>query len=855
MIGRLLRRPILWVAAGLAAVMIDVLVMGSTIIPLELAGTTPLGPAGYGPHRLVLPTSTSSDPAGAYDAELAWLAYFVRSVHGGTLPLWNPHQGLGQPHLANYISSVLYPINWLTLALPPAWWDVIYIVNWFLCALFVYRLARVFGAGRHGACVGAFGVFASGYLALNLAVKSVMGTIVWFPFLIYAIERTFRQPRWRWRHVALAAGTFGLATGGHPAPALVGGALTMTFALLRVGLTGAGLRTLLLDIVPSMALGGFIASPQLLPFAENVLRDGVAVHGVEVGLLSSPVATLPGFALPFIFGPLHNDPWHGLYVSVAWVPPGVAFLAVAGLVTLWTSTRRPMLVAFVITAALAAAKVLGAPGINDLGRLPLLNQIWFQYANAFIALPAAVLAAVGFSGLRKAPLRQWVIAIILWGLYIGVMIVVAVAVLHGGGATLASLSSLRRHYFYVALGSGLGWAIAMPVALLIARVAGRRDNLFLLVGASGVLLEAAAYFPSGSPITFAVINLLAGAAFVATVTAGALLGRRLRAVPAMAIAVTVTALVSGVSTSVQPRLARRYDWTRASGYVTWLQRAPNAPRVYGFDGVLYPDFPTVFGLSSPTNLENLVPHEANAFFGAYLDPAVLPARFFGISAGRNPTLPDAIGEFWGNRRYWDLIAVQYLLTSRGASDAPAVYESPVKGGSALQAVFRDADTGVTVWKNSSAGERAFLAPDVRTAPSAQAAMAQLTNIEDLHRTVVIETPTECAGDASVTSGAAGRLALLELMPNTVRLDYEARSRGVLTLTDSYAKGWRATVDGRDTPVLRVDGVFRGVCITGPGVHHVEFTYRPTSWPFALGLSVVGMVTIGAWTRVGMRRRR
>ena len=120
MIRALLRRPALVLAALLVGIMFDVFAMGATVLPHTLAGVTPSGPADYRGFRPDRPHSLSVDPAGAYGAEWPWAAFFTRSVRSGTLPLWNPYQGLGQPQLANYVPALLFPVNWLTIVLPRA---------------------------------------------------------------------------------------------------------------------------------------------------------------------------------------------------------------------------------------------------------------------------------------------------------------------------------------------------------------------------------------------------------------------------------------------------------------------------------------------------------------------------------------------------------------------------------------------------------------------------------------------------------------------------------------------------------------------------------------------------------------
>ena len=121
-------------------------------------------------------------------------------------------------------------------------------------------------------------------------------------------------------------------------------------------------------------------------------------------------------------------------------------------------------------------------------------------------------------------------------------------------------------------------------------------------------------------------------------------------------------------------------------------------------------------------------------------------------------------------------------------------------------------------------------------------MTRVSETPDLHRAVFVEGQDLCRGTPSFPEGAeAGRLVSLRVLPNSVEIDYDARTAGMLTLTDTYARGWRATIDHRPSPVLRVDGVFRGVCIDDPGMHHVELVYRPPNWWLALTLCGSGAV--------------
>ncbi|MGH2407930.1 MAG: hypothetical protein ACRDF7_07635 [Candidatus Limnocylindrales bacterium] len=87
------------------------------------------------------------------------------------------------------------------------------------------------------------------------------------------------------------------------------------------------------------------------------------------------------------------------------------------------------------------------------------------------------------------------------------------------------------------------------------------------------------------------------------------------------------------------------------------------------------------------------------------------------------------------------------------------------------------------------------------------------------------------------------------------IDLLADRPGVLILTDTWAPGWVAEVDGVRAPILRVDEAFRGVLV-GSGPHHVAFTYAPgfTYLGFALAAAAL-VVAFGLSALIRVRDRR
>ena len=78
------------------------------------------------------------------------------------------------------------------------------------------------------------------------------------------------------------------------------------------------------------------------------------------------------------------------------------------------------------------------------------------------------------------------------------------------------------------------------------------------------------------------------------------------------------------------------------------------------------------------------------------------------------------------------------------------------------------------------------------------------------------------------------------------IDCDAPRAGLLVLRDTWYPGWRATVDGAETPIYRINGCFRGVLVP-LGRHTVSFAYRPrlVYWTGAVSLAVTGFLLIAA----------
>ena len=109
---------------------------------------------------------------------------------------------------------------------------------------------------------------------------------------------------------------------------------------------------------------------------------------------------------------------------------------------------------------------------------------------------------------------------------------------------------------------------------------------------------------------------------------------------------------------------------------------------------------------------------------------------------------------------------------------------------------------------------------------------------DSNREVVLETDTP-----AVVSSAAGQPVVPDLKAAERWHAHVVLSQaGYLVQREAWYPGWRARVDGIDTPVVRADALFRAIPLSA-GEHDVEIFFDSASFQRGAALSLVGLVVI------------
>jgi uncharacterized membrane protein YfhO len=94
-----------------------------------------------------------------------------------------------------------------------------------------------------------------------------------------------------------------------------------------------------------------------------------------------------------------------------------------------------------------------------------------------------------------------------------------------------------------------------------------------------------------------------------------------------------------------------------------------------------------------------------------------------------------------------------------------------------------------------------------------------------------------------------------------QIDYKAKSAsgGFAVFSEVYYnKGWKAFIDGKETPIFKTNYVLRGLYIPA-GDHKIRFEFRPSSYyktvPVSIGANISVWILLMAAAGFSMRKKK
>src|SRR5262245_9061472 len=132
---------------------------------------------------------------------LPWRTFGFGELAAGNLALWNPYVYGGAPYFGGVQSALLYPPNWLFLALPTPLalnWSVA--IDCWLAGAFMFLWARRRGLLPFAAFVAAalYMFSAPHFLRIPAGLVTNHAAMAWGPLVFLCIDEWLASRRWRW---------------------------------------------------------------------------------------------------------------------------------------------------------------------------------------------------------------------------------------------------------------------------------------------------------------------------------------------------------------------------------------------------------------------------------------------------------------------------------------------------------------------------------------------------------------------------------------------------------------------------------------------------------------------------------
>jgi hypothetical protein len=701
-------------------------------------------------------------------------ALAASELAAGRLALWNPYVAEG-----SFLLPTLYPSDLLHALFPgPAAVSWLLTLHFPLAALAAYCLSRDLGASRFGAIVSGV-AYSMGGLALSaLNLYVFLEALALAPLAVLALRRAaLLGGRW----VAGAAVVMALAL-STLALEFVAQAIVLGIALALV--EGAPRRRAIAGLAAALALGiGLAAVPLALTF--DALRHSVRGSGfprdVALGNALHPVALLQ-VLLPGVLGSLRapvEEWWGGRFFSKGfpyflsiYLGPCALALAAAG----WRGVAPRHRVVLAAAGGVGLWYALGEPGGLALAVSYLPPVQWFRFPSKALLLP--YLAVAVFAGFGADRLRAGAGWRTVRGVGIGTAVVAALV-------ALVPVAAPGVVADWLALGPGVAATVGRAIA---------RDALVVAVLAAVVAVLALAVIARRLEGSHAAVAL---AVLLAADLARAGIGMNPQVSPAFYAplpemkALRLDQLGGGRVFSYgldESPAFLRFLASGKRGLGLWsffLSRQVLAPYANVIDRI---------ELAEGKDLTSFVPRAAELEAGDYD--------------------PKRLGEILGRLRS---AAVTRIVTLDTLSHPDAALLAEIPAGP--PGVF------IHVYGIAASWPRAYVACRVVTAPAGEGiARAQANDVRPDHD-VVLESP-------AATGCTEGHVSVVRSVPGVEDYDVTSDGPALFVTRDSYAPGWRATVDGAATAVLRANGKHRAVAVPA-GRHEVRLRYAPLHLGLAL----------------------
>jgi hypothetical protein len=702
------------------------------------------------------------------------------------VPLWNPYISCGWPFFANSM-GFFFPLNIVFYVLP-LWYafGAYAFIKLFLAGLFTYLYLRTVSVNFFGSVVGSVSFMFCGFI-IGWLGGTQPNIALLLPLLLLLTEKIVTEGALKYASLlSLVVGVSFLA--GHYETTfhvLAATGLYFLFRLFTLYRTERDVKICLRTIVffsASCIVGVGIASVQIIPAWEYIGQSSIlGVRGGGGFSLSSfsfealvrffiSLKALVLYLIPDFYGnPVDRNEW-GSAVGMGFYTEHSGYVGVMPFFLAVLASvlcfKNKFVKFFLDLGSLSLAVVHRLPLVIDIVHsLPVFSKLNNNRLIMVYCFAAAALAGYGLSFLTEETAVQ--------------------KREKKKKKDKAKEKETKKVYLLLAvfltfsvLLAGILWYIitfgdigAVVAKYNVGRYISRSILLFLLWGFGGIFL-----------------TFLYASRYIDQ--------RDFKVLITIFIAVDLLSFGMRFWPTIKPE--QIYPSTPA---IEFLKKDKGIFRVFGISNVLSMNTWTVYGLHDIRGYDGITLRDYEKFI----------------------TGKTGYGRFYmfGNEipQHIDLMNVKYILLPRGFKLERSRYSKVYSGE-------------IEIYENLNHLPRAFVVHRSLVVNGEEETLARLNSPGFNPSTLVLIDSALSPAQKRLIEGVPvkdGSTAhITDYSHNRITIDVKMQNPGFLVLSDTYYPGWKAFIDGSESPIYRADYIFRAIFLDR-GKHTVEFRYEPLSF--------------------------
>lgn len=733
-----------------------------------------------------------------------WKYLAIDQIKNLQWPLWNPYSFTGTPLLANYQSSVLYPLNFLLLLPKYFGWGLFIFSQTLFAALGMYLLLSLWLPSKLARLTGSLIFALGGLMTTWIEFGTAVHAVAYLPISLFFIESYANTHKVRYPLLLILTLTLTILS-GNPQVTVYSFVIVFLFSIVRLSLNAF---PILLAVILSVAL----SAPQLLPSIELVQKSIRATESYigqsNFGLL--PIKDFLKFFVADFFGnPVTRNYWG--FLNYFETSGFVGSLTLPMIIFAAIFLRKTRITYFfflllVVSVVLCFNNLLSYFIYSF--KIPFLTQSYASRMLFVTTFAMSILSAFSLNQIKQRVEKQDnFLKCVIWSWAIFVGILLGAWQIH---KIIKEILLLSPTEFYRNV------YLKDPEYQLSNFVATIRNSLIPVIEISIFLLLYIIIIKINfSPIKKCRLSIICVVLFV-----------------------ILTLDLSRYFLKFNPFISEKFIFPQTPA-LDFLQKQPGYFRVGREHAeVLPPNTWAAYKLQSIEGYDVLHFQEFGKFINHINGGNLLSSgtsRYAELTNYKSPFIDAA------NVKYF--IAV--LRDKEGRIP-----------GNLLDYKFKDAeykiifqDYSSVILENPNALDRVYFAKSIFYGSPNQ--------IEDMFMNDKSFNPKvkiALADNLNISSVTGkGSATITEYSPNVVKIKTNTNHEEVLVLADQFDEEWKAKIDDREAKISRANLIFRAVKIP-EGDHEVVFYYWPKSFDQGLKISIVTLIFIIAGSIIAIKRR-